>query len=52
MEVWTHLFIVLILTIKITPTFHTGNVDHDIMIMLTLSEDRMEIKKERRQTRF
>lgn len=45
MEVWTHLLIVLILTIKIIITFHTGNVDHDILITLTLSEDRMEIKK-------
>lgn len=43
MEAWTQLFIALILTIIIT--CHIGNVDHDIMITLTLSEDRMEIKK-------
>lgn len=40
MEVWTQLFITLILTIIMC---HIGNVDHDIMITLTLSEHRMNI---------
>lgn len=46
MEAWTQLFITLILTIIIT--CHIRNADHDIMITLTLSEDRMEIKKKKK----